>query len=209
MSLNAQTGNALHFDAVDDEITVSNPTAFDIGTSSDLLVTASIKTTVSASRDPIFSRMDAGGTIRGYQIWLDANGKLQLEWNSSTGGVNIESTSSINDRNCHDIKVEMIRSTGIATLTVDGNVETTLTHARYGNTSDATATGGSSTPTFIGSERTNSASFLWNGEIEDLKVTIGGVLQGSWDFNEGIAGGTNAGVTTLTDNSGQGNDGTL
>lgn len=199
--------NALHFDGINDEIFISNNTPFNIAGTEDLLITASIKVNSGSVSDPLFSNMDVGGTVRGYQIWVDGNGKLNLEWSASGGNRTLSSTTSINDGLCHDIKVEVIRSTGTANLYVDGTLETTETNPpMFGITSYASA---SPTNVYIGSERTNSSSFLWNGEIEDLQVTIGGTLQGSWNFNQGVAGGANAGLTTLTDNSGQGNHGTL
>jgi hypothetical protein len=204
----SSNATALHFDGSNDEVSVNNLTAFDIGTTSDLLVTATVKVTNASTRDPLFSNMDVSGTTRGYQIWVDAGGKIELEWKSSALNTQVTGTTAINDGTCHDIKVEVIRSTGTVNIYIDNVLDVTSTNAGFSTTSNASPAN-AATPVYIGSERTNNGSYLWNGEIDDLKVTIGGVLTGSWDFNQGLASGNNAGLTTLTDNSGNGNDGTL
>ena len=200
--------NALRFDGADDKISVNNLTAFDIGTTSDLLLTATVKVNNGSTRDPLFSNMDDGFGSHGYQIWVDIAGKVELEWTSSALNSTVTGTTAINDGNCHEIKVEVIRSSGTVNIYVDNVLDVTTTNVGYGTSSDATPKN-SATPVYIGGERTNQNQFLWNGEIEDLQVTIGGTLQGSWSFNQGVAGGNNSGITTLTDNSGQANNGTL
>ncbi len=55
----------------------------------------------------------------------------------------------------------------------------------------------------------NSPSDFFDGQIDGLKIYNGSTLVGDYGFNQGTAGGNNTGLTTLTDASAGGNNGTL
>ena len=80
----------------------------------------------------------------------------------------------------------------------------------------------------IGGLGLGTNTYSWNGSIDQVRVyntaltqaniqadmvsttaSVPGNLQAYYNFNTGTAGGTNTGLTTLTDNSGNGNNGTL
>jgi hypothetical protein len=52
-------------------------------------------------------------------------------------------------------------------------------------------------------------SDFFKGQIDGLKIYNGSTLVGDYGFDQGTAGGNNAGQTTLTDGSGNSNSGTL
>jgi hypothetical protein len=204
------TDNGLNFTGVDDEIVITGASQFNIGASSDLLFEAVINTSNTTSGNTIFSKMTSGTNVvgAGYQIWVGASGVLFLEWGINGGGnisnsLYISGNTVINDGLCHNVKVEVLRSDSTINLYVDGVLDATVKDAKVIGNADNTAN------VLIGAERSNNSVYNFNGDIFNVMVTIGGNVIGLYNFDQGTPGGSNSGITTLVDNSGNGNDGTL
>ena len=214
--LNAQ--NALHFDGTDDYV----QTGFSgISGNSARTVEAWINTTANADPSTSGSQktiVDWGTFINGQrftvnQLWGNA---LRIE----VGGNGINGTSAINDGAWHHIAVVFNPSaTAQCSLYVDGILENS------GNLTVAVNTG-TSIAVRIG-QRIDGVN-MFNGKIDEVRIwntartsaeissnmnsSFCGTLPGLvayYKFNQGIASGSNTGITTLFDNNVSFNNGTL
>jgi hypothetical protein len=131
-------GGALHFDGVDDHVTVADHAELNFGTG-DLSIDAWIRTTGTTDILPIVDkRATVGNLPRGYTLFL-FNGRLafQLADAVGTGITNYISNASVNDGNWHHVAVTVQRTGGSPSLIlyVDGMPAPggTFTNPRTGN----------------------------------------------------------------------------
>ncbi len=210
---NLITNNALNFDGIDDQVSVSHNALFNI--TGDITLEAWVKTS-QASESYILTKGDDGIYLA---IGADGvGGKLcvYLTGVTTTSGW-VYSNATISDGTWHH--VAMTRSGASLNLYVDGNLDKSAT---VGTGSITTGT----SPLLVGA-RPNYNSANFNGSIDEVRiwnlVRTQAQIQAAkntefcaaqtglvayYKMNEGIAGGTNTTVTTTADASGNGNTGT-
>ena len=209
LQLNAQNG--LDFDGLDDQVN-ANPTGI-VGTSN-RTVEAWIKTSFNGSQRVI---VDMGTMPVGTRFTFNVlNGLLRIE----IGGGGINSTVTVSDGNWHHVAATFDNAaTTKYQLYVDGSP------AGSGNIAQAINTA-AGTNFYIGTRNDLVNRFL--GLIDEVRIwnyartqaQISADMNASYcspqpglvayyKMNQGIAGGNNAGLTNVIDNSGSGNNGTL
>ena len=142
----------------------------------------------------------------------------KLAFGIGNGDVTIQSSTSINDGSWHHVAVTWDISTGTMNLYIDGYLEQTGTGGA-GNSRTA--------PPRITFGSIQTGIGFFNGSIDEVRlwnvvrtqpeiaanmscdVAQQAGLVAYYRFNEGIAGGSNTGMTTVDDNSGNWNCGTL
>ena len=216
-SASAQNTNALHFDGVDDVVsTSSNISALNI--TGNITIEAWIKISSNTSQwSRIIGRGDA--TNRTYGLWIgNPTFQNRILWQIYGDGPlpNLLSGTTLSLNTWYHIAV--IRSTGgDAKMYINGVLDCSST----GNTGTPHST---TFPTKIGYGDANvyfpgtiDEVRIWNvvrsaTEISNNKsnqITTAPGLVASYQFNQGNAAGSNSGVTTLTDASGNNFHGTL
>jgi hypothetical protein len=210
--------NALSFDGIDDKVDLGNPAALQI-TGSNITIEAWIYPT--SWRTNVFE----GGIVvkemntsnNGYMFRAGNNGRLNfafsgggLPWKELTTGAN---TLSLNTWQ----HVAATYNGSKVRLYVDGvRVDSANYTGTIGNASNNCVIGGwySTGRNFPGKidevriwNVTRSGSEIANGMNGEFCAAPTGLVA-YYKFNQGAAGGNNAGLTTLTDNAGN-NNGTL
>ncbi|HXC05291.1 MAG TPA: LamG-like jellyroll fold domain-containing protein, partial [Bacteroidia bacterium] len=216
---------ALNFNAASlNYVSVPDNANLDFG-SADFTVEADIKTSVSQPNYAGIVVKAGSSTNSGYQLVLVGN-KIAMEIGDGTTNLGVanglQGTSLLDDGNWHHLSASVNRTTSTIVLSVDGNPEATVTNAVIGWVL-VTNTGALQ---LIGVERTNTSYFTGNidevriwkrslcqGEIQnnmncEIATTATGLVA-NYHFNQGTASGTNTGLTSLTDVSGNGLTGTL
>jgi hypothetical protein len=209
--------NALHFDGVDDVVsTASNISALNI--TGNITIEAWIKISSNTSQYArIIGRGDA--TYRTYGLWIgNPANQNRILWQIYGDGtpLNLMSATTLSLNTWYHIAV--IRSTGgDAKMYINGVLDNSST----GNTVTPHST---TFPTKIGYGDANvyfpgtiDDVRIWNvvrtaTEINDNKnvqISTATGLVASYHFNQGTASGSNSGVTTLSDASGNNYSGTL
>jgi hypothetical protein len=204
------TNNALAFDGVDDYVQTAPTPAPQLGTGN-LTLEAWVRTTSTAFN----LIMGANGS---QDYWLGmTNNKAVFVVNGGLG--NCASTTSINDGRWHH--VAGVRAGAQTFIYVDGQLENTFT---IGAGTLANPTGYLS----IGRYGSTTTGYYWQGGIDEARfysaaltaaqvqadmfsttAAVPGSLKAYYNMDQGTAGGTNAGITSLTDQSGNGSTGTL
>ncbi|MFM1961928.1 MAG: hypothetical protein RLZZ172_773, partial [Bacteroidota bacterium] len=215
--IQAQSGNALHFDGTDDYIT------FTRRISTDFTIEFWMKTT------------QVGGGTSGVNQWYSGRGLVDAELggqqtdfgvtmvqNKLAFGIGnsdktIWSTSDINTGNWVHVAVTRTASTGLMQIFINGVLE-----------SSATGPTAARTTTNIAIGRVQTGINYFNGTIDELRVwstvrtsteinankdiELTGTPTGLvnyFKFNQGTAGGSNTSITTLTDAMGTADTKTL
>ncbi|GAB2958841.1 hypothetical protein GCM10027048_27470 [Hymenobacter coalescens] len=200
-------GNALAFDGSDDY--VSAPTAPTFGTGN-FAIEAWVRTQGASNTNYV-----AVGSVGGGQdYWLGmSNGRGAI---SVSGGTACTGTTLINDNRWHHLAG--VRNGSQLTIYVDGVAENTTTNSLSASPSAALGIG-----YFAG-----SGGYHWPGSIDEVRVwnvartpaqvntdrlTIATLPQTGlvryYNFDQGTAGGTNAGQNTLLDQTSSAFNGTL
>ncbi|MEI8165300.1 MAG: LamG-like jellyroll fold domain-containing protein [Chloroflexales bacterium] len=216
-SLQAQSvNNALDFDGVNDTVSIATLANAPLANTA-RTVEAWVKTT-STTYTKVFAY---GGAAQYQRFGIGiSNGSIGVESNNSE----VVWTSTVNDGVWHHVAVVYPGSGGIAAASVyvDGVKLTTVSSTWQGSTALATTSGAA----FVGSLAGTSAYFpgtidelrVWNvartqAQIQAAKGTeLAGTEAGLvayYPFNQGVAGGTNTGVTTLSDLTSGASTGTL
>lgn len=212
----SQMGNALNFDGTDDGIDLNTPILSTTDGSQAYTLEAWIKTN-SGDDDCIICQY-YGGLVDGRFQFEIRDDKLNW-WKGTTifgTDTSIFSNTTITDGLWHHVAASRDAS-GIVTLFVDGNLE---------------GTGSDPLPfypinTHLGG-RIASNSGYFGGDLDEVRIwdivrsqadiqsTMWAELTGNesgliayYDFNQGVAGGNNAGETTLNDGTSNVNDGSL
>lgn len=202
-------GNCLHFDGSNDYVEVTNsPLSGD----TDYTVEAWFLTEKAGSE--IYSRLvgwdnfELDIAIRSNELWFDAD----FGW--------INTNVNVNDGSWHHTAIT--RSGNNYKMYVDGSLTNDVTNGGVRNfTGLKFRIGGKA----VGG---NIASTLWEGMIDEFRIWDRALTQseiqniddceligtepclvGYWNFNQGTAGGSNSGLTTLNDVHSNGNDGNL
>lgn len=220
----SQSGAALHFDGGNDNVTVANIPALQFGTSN-LTFEAKIKLSGTQGNYAGIISKATSGANKGIQL-VCVNNNLALEFcdgitNCFGVGNGLIGTTNLNNGAWHHVAVVVHRATNTIKLYVDG-----ISEASFTNNAISTLDLSTTTSLFIGKERSNGIYFkgsidetrIWNRaltqcEIQnnmngELPVGQTGLLA-YYQFNQGTASGNNAGVTSLTDSSGNNYNGTL
>ncbi len=205
--------NVLTFDGLNDNVNLGN-TLGNFGTS-DFTVEFWMKTTASANQSIISKR--SGCNFTNFWDFRQLNNKLYMEWNDYSF-LEITSITSINDGAWHHIAGSCKGST--AQLYIDGVLEGSATEEEefsennISNANNLLLGEGGCDANFTGSIYDVR---LWNIARTQLQIqssmnadllTQSGLIA-SYNFNQGIANGTNTGETSLIDASGNNNTGTL
>lgn len=153
------------------------------------------------------------------------DGKLVIEDEGSVAGSNIDfiSTQVIADNQCHHIAY--VRDGSIGTIYIDGVNEGSFTSNFTLASDDLYSIGQEWDNQHTGSPLTSQ---FYNGDIDEFRIWTEVRTQGEiqanmnneltgneanllvyYNFNQGISGGNNIGITQVTDNSLNSNDGNL
>jgi Concanavalin A-like lectin/glucanases superfamily/Secretion system C-terminal sorting domain/Bacterial Ig-like domain (group 2)/PKD-like domain/Ig-like domain CHU_C associated len=213
-SSNASLGNALSMDATNDYVTIPQ------SVSGDFTIEYWVKTSQTSLTGNQWYHgsgivdAEVGGGVNDFGTAL-LNGKLAFGIGSPD--VTIQSTTSINTGNWTHVAVTWVQSTGAMKLYINGVLEASGT--------SGTAARNSPPNIRIGSLQTNIHFF--NGTIDELRIwntartqpeianNRNSEIQNStalvayYKFNQGVAAGSNTTVTSLLDESGNSNNGTL
>ena len=210
-----QLGNALDFDGTDDYVDIGSLNGEVLGSGS-RTIEAWVKMT-STGRLPIF-RYGAESIYNrcGLRVF---DGDIEVD----IYGSQIRWEANINDGQWHHVAWSYSAGNQLqqSVVYLDGVLLTTIINNINGSTIPNTLSG----PVTIGQ---TSNVFYFNGAIDELRIwdkaksaieinndkdsELTGTesnLIAYYKFNNGIAGGNNAGVTSLTDESGNGNNGSL
>ncbi len=215
---------ALDFDGGNDVITVADNPALQFGVLTDFSLEARIKLDGSQANYAGIIAKASTGFWTGFQLVLYQNkiaAELRKEGSNFAGvAEGLVGTTNLNDNNWHHIAMTVQRSSQRIILYRDGVVEANVSHAAAGDNLNSSAA------MLLGIERESAWKF--NGILDEVRIwnkarTCAEInhymnceLTGSenglvayYNFNQGIAGGSNSGVTTLTDLAGGDNNGTL
>jgi len=210
-------GNALHFDGSDDNVNI-NSTIGNFGTGAFTIETW-VRTT--ATTGTIISKRDANSHGNFFVVSLN-DGKIVLEINATdfadyTGAT---SPAAINDGRWHHIAAKR-SSDGNLHLLIDGVVVTVVSVNGNPNISNSVTTtigrafdGVTPLAHFNG---TLDKMRIWNVGRTDVElqgnmfnsISSATGLLASFNFDAGTAGSTNTGITTLTDQTSNLNNGSL
>jgi hypothetical protein len=216
-------GAALNFDGSNDRISVPNSTSLNFGTG-DFTVEAYFKSSVSQSNYSGIVVKAGTSSMVGFQLVVYGN-KIAAEFGSSSVMLGVSNglvgTTTITDGNWHHLAMVVTRSQNKIELMVDGNIEASVVNSNI-STMNVTV----SQPLLIGVERTSVAHI--NGNIDEVRLwnvartqceintyknceisTVTTGLVANYDFNQGIDASSNSTETSLTDDSGNSNNGTL
>ena len=208
----AQTGGALNFDGIGDKINVTNTgNVFDFTTGT---VEAWVKPGVSSNNQSILA-MRSAGNVR-WSLHLNQSAGIMGIYNGSSGAT-ISVGSVTADTWYH---VAIVFNSANIVLYWNGNLIGT-----HNYTLNSSQTG---LPFIIGNTDTNYPQEDFLGEIDEVRVwntaktqsniqanmyteipTTATNLLANYHFNQGLAGGSNSGETSLLDASGNNYTGTL
>jgi hypothetical protein len=217
-------GAALNFDGANDKVSVPSTPTINFGLG-DFSVEAKVKTSAS---NPNFAGIVAkDGTsapLNGWQL-LSYTNSIALEIHSPAGSLGVGNgligTTLLNNGAWHHVALVVTRATNNITLYVDGQIEANVTHTLVPTFSVSNINA-----LLIGVERNSTTYF--NGNIDEVRLwnvartkcdintymnceipANSPGLCANYHFNQGIAAGSNATVTTLNDATSNANNGTL
>ena len=200
-------GAALDFDGVDDMISVLDDNSLDLV--NNFTLSAWVKTQDLSKKQRVFHKSG----LRGYAFGMEAGGKLMF---TSYGVADVFTP----------MPVVLVNTWTHIAVTYNNNVINFYTNGNLVHTQIVAMIFLANTSNFIiGSE--TGASF-WNGQLDEVRLwsralceaeiknsmycdnlTFKTELVAQYSFNQGVAGGNNAGIITAIDSSGNNNNGTL
>ncbi len=211
ISVIAQNQNSLYFDGLNDKVDLSS------ATQNGILFNVTLEAWIKTSANNSGYR---GIVVRSnyYGLFLIDNQLSTYNWGVGTPGATTYSTVSLNDGTWHHVALRIqLGVTNGTQMYLDGQPvgpAITLNTANFPPNNNFEIGCNTNTQFFDGQidnvkiyNRALSAS-----EINDSYncLTVNSTeLKGSYNFNQGIAAGNNAGITTLSDQSGNNNNGTL
>ena len=191
-------GKGITFDGTNDNIVVTQATAFDQTTYQSFTVSTWVKTSITPSSFSELISVETDGTSQ-YDLLVRSTGKAFWELYDNTNNPNIESATSINDGNWHYI-------TGVRDVTADKIYLYVDGILQGAGVTDTTTTTLDAARIKFG-ERTSNSNYDFNGSLDDIKIynyarnnkqivedmnaghPIGGSPVGSkllhWKFDEG------------------------
>jgi uncharacterized repeat protein (TIGR02543 family) len=225
----APAGNALNFDGTNDYVSLGNPTALSFNGATSFTIEAWIQKSNLTVQSAIVSKMFNGTPYNGYELFSDSGGKIGLiivnTWSSNA--ISVVTTSAFNDTNWHHVAVSYngSRNASGVQIYVDGVLQP-LTIGLNSLTGSTVTT----SPAYIGVRDggTANAASRFTGTIDEVRIwnvvrsgteiqtnmnnaiaPQTGLLVAYYKLDQGTAGGTNTGLTTAIDSSGNILNGTL
>jgi hypothetical protein len=214
----ATVSNALDFDGVNDSVTIATLANAPLGNTA-RTVEAWVKVSPTFTGYGMVFAYGGAAFYERLSVGIQ-NGSVRVESNNST----VTWPATVNDGAWHHLAVVYAGSGGLATASVylDGTALTGPMGMMNGSLALSTTSG----PAYLGS--LDGASFFLTGTIDDLRVwnvartqaeiqaakgtELTGIEAGLvayYPFNQGVAAGTNTGVTTLNDLTSGASTGTL
>ena len=212
---NAQPGNALNFDGTDDYVIIGPSTGVYAATSS----YTKEAWVLYAGPNPD----DAENIISSNDPFYIESGNLKASNSFTNSGTDVADPAQFPLNHWVHVAVTYDQATSTMVLYRDGLVVNS-TVAAHPSLSGQNYIGGFD----AGIIGLSGILFTWKGNIDQVRMyntaltqaniqadmvsttaSVPGNLIAYYNFDNGTAGGTNTGVTTLTDNSGTGNAGTL
>lgn len=199
-------GATLNFDGTNDFVSIPNNSSFNFGTN-DFTIETYAKTLSVAGNKVMIGKINGGNNY-----WFGvSNGKANF---SLIGGPDALGTSTIGDGNWHHLAA--VRQNGVVSLYVDGVLEATQSNAGTAtiaaNLTLGNFNGGFNFPGSLDEVRIWNRALckgeLLNNKNAELSSSQTGLVA-YYNFNQGIDNSNNSAVTTLTDLSGNANNGTL
>lgn len=200
----AQSGNCLDFDGLNDYVSL-NAVADEMAGSTDFSIDFIAKfitanQSFQAALIGVHSQFGDNAVIIviGSAFLSTSDGRIRV-FDGGTGTYVLEGPA-IGDGNWHH--VNYTRSGSSSTLAVDGTPVGTVIPFYSFSASNLWS---------IGQDWDGGpiATDFFEGQMDELVIVNGATVVGDYGFNQGVAGGNNTGLTTLTDASLAGNNGTL
>ena len=204
-----QYQNALHFDGINDAVSLPASTHSQIANQG--TIEAWINTTANNSG---FRGLVVRSTF--YGLFLVDNKLSTFIWGGSTPGVVTYNGANLNDSLWHHVAFSFqVGVTGGSQMYLDGQPVGPAITLQVGSTPNSFQLGCNTNQQYYSGKmddvkiwsRALSAQELANSRVCSSNGTTG--LVGSYSFNSGNPSQNNTGLTTLTDNSGSNNNGTL
>lgn len=216
VKVNGQAGSALNFDGTDDQVQITGYKG--IPGAGVRTIEAWINTTSNTAS----TILEYGSTNNGqmFSFGINGSGRLQLDIFNNI----ITSTNTVNDGNWHHVAI-VVNNSNLANIQfyIDGILESNS--AVTGPGSGIINTDPAGTDVRIGYSPGLNTFFqgtidevrIWNSTrslaqihgFKDCQVAPNANLVANYRFNQGTAGGNNAGITNLIDDTGNGRNGTL
>jgi hypothetical protein len=201
---NGVLGNALNFDGANDFVNCGNSTPFQ---------------TTTGTAEAWIKTSNAGGGLRRIinkeSAWLlYLNNNVLHVYDFNTGGISAGIT--LNDNSWHHVALTFQPGTNGIKVYSDGILRQTTTLTSLGNLGNPVVFGGAPDLTTCFNGNIDEVR-IWNvirtqAEIQanmNLELSSGTGLVAAYHLNQGTAGGSNAGVNSATDASGNNLNGTL
>ena len=213
-------GNALNFDGINDKVSINN-TIGNFGTGN-FTIESWVRTTATSGE--IIGNRNTGGYGNWFEVGVSAGGNIYflIDATNASDYTGIQSSAAFNDGRWHHIAA--VRSSGQLLIYVDGQQAATPV-AINGNPNIS-----NTVVTTLG-QYLNGTTPVWllNGSLDEVRIwnvarsqsliqsnmfnSMNGAASGllaSYNFDAGIANGTNTGITTLVNQTGNtSNNGTL
>lgn len=218
----AQNSNALHFDGANDLVSIPDNTVFDLDSQEQFTIEFWLYRPLGSASGlhHIMGKRVACGADINWQIVLDddgpLNGNLAFGW-GGPGNLSIARNPSIPLGQLTHISITCDGS--LLKLYVAGNLENSVTvTSNVGPANNAPLVIGASGTCPDGINATLDELRFWDHALtqQEILANMNCHLNGNepglvayYDFNQGIAGGNNAGLTTLPDLTSHGLNGTL
>lgn len=208
-SVSGKAGSACSFDGVDDYVSVTNNSSIDAGAGG-WSVGAWVKYSLLARTRVVSKRTGLSTPFAGYELAIEDTGQILFTVDDNVSSYKqVLSTSAYNDNNWHYVLGVADRSTSTIKVYVDGKdvSSSVVSIAGYGSFS-------TSSDLLIG-RITITPSQYFNGQIDQVRIYnyARTPSQIAWEYNKGKPVAewrmNECQGTTIHDESGKGNNGTL
>jgi hypothetical protein len=213
--------NALAINGGDQIVFMPYDAGLDVGNSIDFTYEAWIKYTGNSSGYMGIVTRQGGGSFVQFSIVNDKIAGEVFDGGNMLGvGQGLTGTTFVNDGQWHHAAMVVTRATQNVKIYVDGNLEANVNGISVSNILAPGAGyhignergGGNPMPGTMDEVRiwhvALSQQEIQNNRFKNLTGTIPGLVA-YYDYNQGVSGGNNAGLTTLLDRSGNGRNATL
>ncbi len=213
----ATANNALNFDGVDDYV----KTAATLALGGNITYEAWVQTSSTGSWSGIVTSYSPGDPFPVMQVSIHPSGYVDAMVAKPADWYEVDSVGTVNDGQWHHVAVTYATASETFHIYIDGVDQALMVYGHSGPITDLNV----NSNLVIGKNHLNGAPF--NGAIDQVRawnvvrtqaqiqanmtntLTPEAGLMAQYHLDQGTAGSDNTGITTATDSSGNGYDGTL